>query len=103
MRFTISAHEGVLVGHISVEGRLTGVISSNGNLVGTIHSDGNLYGTLSVPEDYVDYIGSYDVIPKVTEQIVNTHDRHMTDDLTVKAIPYAEVTNQANGMTATIG
>lgn len=49
------------------------------------------------------YTGDYTVTPKVTAQTLGTQGKTMTDDLTIKAIPYAEVTNISNGKTVTIG
>ena len=50
---------------------------------------------------YEEYTGSYIAIPKVTEQIFNTHSKLMRDDFTVKEIPYEE-THNAHGITAVI-
>lgn len=49
------------------------------------------------------YEGEYDVTPKVSEQTLPTRDKSMRDDVTVFAIPYAEVINIGGGYTATIG
>ncbi len=49
------------------------------------------------------YEGNYDVTPKASEQSLATKDKFMFDNVTVKAIPYAEVTNNSGGKTATIG
>ena len=49
------------------------------------------------------YDGDYEVTPKISEQTLATKDKFMSDDVTVKAIPYAEVTNKSGGKTATIG
>ena len=49
------------------------------------------------------YTGNYEVIPKTTAQILETAQKLMTDDLTVKAIPYYEVSNNQGGLTVVIG
>ena len=49
------------------------------------------------------YDGEYAITPKVEAQTMPTKQKVMLDDVTVLAIPYAEVTNNANGQTATIG
>ena len=49
------------------------------------------------------YEGEYVVTPKVNEQTLPTKQKVMLDDMTVLAIPYAEVTNNSNGKTVTIG
>lgn len=51
---------------------------------------------------YDEYTGDYIVTPQTTEQMLETSDKLMTDDVTVKAIPYYEVTNE-NGTTVIIG
>ena len=49
------------------------------------------------------YTGEYAVKPKVEAQTMPTRLKIMLEDVTIHAIPYAEVTNNANGTTATIG
>lgn len=49
------------------------------------------------------YKGEYTVIPKTSDQILKTKNLIMTDDLTVKEIPYYQVTNPADGETVYIG
>lgn len=48
------------------------------------------------------YIGQYEVIPKTFEQILETKNLGMTDDVTVKEIPTHEVSNNF-GTTIIIG
>lgn len=72
-------------------------------LRGKITAGRSLVGSMSKPIGYVDYNGSYEITPKVTEQALPTKDRHMTDDVTVKAIPYFNVSNTAGGSTVFIG
>ena len=49
------------------------------------------------------YAGEYNVVPRPTEQVLNTKDKIMINDLKVFAIPYAEVSNTTGGITVTIG
>ena len=49
-----------------------------------------------------EYNGSYEVTPKVEAQILQTAEKVMRDDVTIKEIPYAEVTNPAGGTTIII-
>lgn len=49
------------------------------------------------------YEGSYEITPRVVEQMLGTKDKSMIDDVTVNAIPYVEVSNIGGGYTATIG
>lgn len=60
---------------------------------------------LLVPEklDFEYYTGNYEVIPEVTEQVLQTKQKMMEEDVIVKPVPYAEVSNTSNGTTVTIG
>lgn len=95
--------EGVLTGVIRPEGNLSGIIQSEGSLSGSISSDGSLDGSLSMPAGYDDYIGPYDVTPNVSPQSLDTADKHLADNVIIKAIPYYEVSNSHNGKTIIIG
>lgn len=49
------------------------------------------------------YLGSYQVVPKANEeQILETKNRIMTDNVTILEIPYYEVSNDSNGTTVYI-
>ena len=48
------------------------------------------------------YTGSYVVIPTSSEQILETNQKYMTDDVTVRKIPYFETSNES-GKTVYIG
>lgn len=54
------------------------------------------------PEDYPVYRGAYTVTPKEDAQTLATKNTIMTDNVTVKAIPYYETSN-ADGETVYIG
>ena len=45
------------------------------------------------------YDGPYDVTPKVTAQTLSTAKKLMRDDVSVRAIPYFDVSNPAGGNT----
>lgn len=49
------------------------------------------------------YEGEYVVTPKVEAQTMRTKDKVLTDDVTVKAIPFFNVSNNSGGSTAYIG
>lgn len=53
--------------------------------------------------DYPAWPGSYTVTPAAQARTVQTRNYRMTADMTVEAIPYAEVSNTAGGTTVTIG
>lgn len=48
------------------------------------------------------YEGDYEVTPKFEAQTLETAKKYMTDNLTVKSIPYYEVSNSAGGITVYI-
>ena len=49
------------------------------------------------------YTGEYVVIPRLTEQVLETDRKRMTDDVTVKEIPVTYTLNPQNGRTVVIG
>lgn len=53
--------------------------------------------------DIEEYTGEYDVYPKISSQILETKDTVLTHNIKVFEIPYASVSNNSGGMTATIG
>lgn len=55
--------------------------------------------TLPAPE----YDGPYEVTPAVDKQIMPTDQKLMTDDMTINAIPYYDVSNTSGGSTVYIG
>lgn len=56
------------------------------------------------PEDIDAYVGQYEVIPlPLVEQILQTTNKVLTEDIVVSPIPYATVSNLAGGYTAIIG
>ena len=50
-----------------------------------------------------DYEGEYQITPRITEQILETKDKSMVDNVTIFQIPYAAVSNPSGGQTVTIG
>lgn len=53
--------------------------------------------------DYEEYKGDYVVTPRVSEQKLATADKVLNNDVVVREIPYAEVSNLTGGKTVTIG
>lgn len=49
------------------------------------------------------YDGDYNVIPRVYQQVLETKDKLMLDDVTVEVIPLTKIINLQNGYTVTIG
>ena len=62
------------------------------------------FGSLSVGRCHHEtYDGTYEVIPTFSRQTLNTHDKLMTDDLTVRAIEVSRTSNPQGGNTIFIG
>lgn len=53
--------------------------------------------------DLPEYNGAYSVTPNLQMQVLETAQKALMDNIKVFAIPYAEVTNNSGGITATIG
>lgn len=49
------------------------------------------------------YEDSYEIIPKTTEQVMETKQKLMADDVTIRKIPFYETSNNTGGTTITIG
>ena len=92
-------------GNISQSGNLKASISAKGTLSGTITSRGTLSATVSKPAFLggEEYEGAYEVTPKVEAQTMPTKYKLLTDDMTVKAIPFFNVSNTSGGSTVFIG
>lgn len=84
---------------------IKGVIHVEQQVSGKMVADGGLRGIVfsGQSRECKSYSGTYDVVPKTNEQILDTYDRHMDENLTIRAIPYAEVTNNSGGKTVSIG
>lgn len=64
----------------------------------------NVLNELVMVGDYESYTGEYKVIPKAFEsQELATKGLVLNDNIVVKEIPYAEVSNLGGGFTVTIG
>ena len=50
----------------------------------------------------VPYAGSYEVTPDADGEVLPTRSKTMSDDVTVRPIPYVETTNEAGGYTVSI-
>lgn len=60
-------------------------------------------GTITGGRLLPDYTGEYRIIPKVTEQTLDTRDKSLRDDMVVSEIPLTKVSNPKGGKTAIIG
>ncbi len=96
---------------IKVKQKISGAISSPSKMSGTISNPTKMSGSMAIGTIFVSdeiseedkYSGSYEVVPNQEEQVLKTAQKYMVKDVTIKEIPYAEVTNIANGTTVTIG
>lgn len=63
------------------------------------------FGNLSIISrcHHETYDGTYEVIPTFSRQTLNTHDKLMTDDLTVRPIEVSRTSNPQGGNTIFIG
>lgn len=88
-----------IVGSINVAKKqnIHGNISSKNSIEGRV----NVGGVIERLPDY--YEGSYDIEPKNTELVLQTKEKTMKEDLTVKPVLLIEVTNPAGGTTVIIG
>lgn len=63
----------------------------------------NILDQLVMVGDYENYTGEYEVIPKAFQsQELKTKGLVLNDNIVVKEIPYAEVSNLGGGVTITI-
>jgi hypothetical protein len=82
---------------------LSGFISSESSLFGKLSCLGGLVGKLSVAKEYDVYSGEYKVVPKAfDEQTLRTANKLLGEDIVVSEVPYFEVGNNSNGVTAYI-
>lgn len=95
----------IVQGKISLHNMIIGVLNKPLELNGVIKESQNLIGSAMVCMEYSDleiYDGVYEVIPNLSEQILNTTNKKMKDDVTIHATPYSEASNDAGGYTLTI-
>ena len=57
---------------------------------------------VTVPETKAVYAGSYEVTPKIAEQVLATKQKYMKENLKINAIPCYDVSNPAGGSTVYI-
>ena len=102
----ISAKQ-MLCGEIVQKQTLEGIVAKKHEIVGNVSGTAKLSGDISISNtiivDYDEFEGPYEVKPLIESQTLDTKDKLMKEDLIVQAIPYAEVTNTARGITVTIG
>lgn len=75
---------------------IEGAVVGDGAISGEVMADGEINGMVNYKQctELPTYSGSYTVIPSSQEQILDTEDKIMEEDVDVKAIPYYETSNE---------
>lgn len=82
---SITIVDGVVSGFVStVDGTISGSVSTMQTVSGSVEIAGSVTTR---------YTGSYEIVPQVAAQTLDTANKVMTDDLTVTAIPYYQTSN----------
>ena len=77
------------------------ILSGNARIKDFLSISGNII--IGGGKTHKTYNGEYEIVPKVYQQLLETDDKLMADDLTVKAITYNTTSNEKGGLTAQIG
>lgn len=88
-----------------VYGELKGRLTAGETIRGRLTAGGTIRGTLTVPTSAITdiYDGDYIVVPKAhSEQILETAQKLVLEDITVTKIPYHETSNLFDGKTVFI-
>lgn len=97
----MAEYEGVIINH----GGLVGSITNDSNtLIGVVSNQAQLVGAVQIAEhvSYEPYQGDYEICPACDcDQVLETANKLMLDDMVVDKIPYAEVQNES-GLTVSI-
>lgn len=91
----------VIKGTLSTESTMIGALSTDKGLTGALSKDTELSATISAQVENR-YDGEYIFTPSKEDQVIDTDYRLLTQDLTIKGIPYYEVSNK-DGITIIIG
>ena len=103
------SNNNALTGSITVSdvGRnvIQGTVDISNNIVGRIvvSSQSTLVGEVLIGTDREKYEGPYEVIPSTIDQTLDTSNKAMREDVIVREIPFAEVSNPVGGTTVIIG
>ena len=85
---------------------LTGEVLTLPKMSGSVSTPKSLSGNVGAKTINIGgrpYEGDYIVTPKVDQQKLDTKGTIMRDDVIIEEIPYAEVSNNSGGKTASIG
>lgn len=97
-----------LIGKVSIDDRecnVNGTLSIEQSLTGQINQRMGLTGRLAaVYATHVEaYNGSYEVTPKTFSQTLETKEKYMNNNVSIRSIPYFDVGNTSGGSTVYIG
>lgn len=84
-------------------GEIKGQIKTKIRITGAITPSASLTGHVALPTGFESYNGSYNAIPTIDKQIMNTKNKMMTNDFVIEGIPFYEVSNAEGGETFIIG
>lgn len=89
---------------IVIEGDPTLLLAMDGESSLLMPFDGDPDVIISgTTETHETYTGTYEVTPRVYEQILDTDNKIMEDDVTVHEIPVTRTSNPQGGLTVLIG
>lgn len=90
---------------INVKQNINGFLSGKKTITGKIRNKEQLVGSLGISTSGVteQYGGEYEVTPRIVSQVLQTKQKVMTDNLTIKEIPFFDVSNTSGGTTVYIG
>lgn len=85
-------------------GKLVGTLTGVQGITGCIVQNGQMTGLLATATiaNANPYEGDYEVTPTVEGLVMETRQKYMTDDVTIRAIPFYEVGNNTGGNTVYI-
>lgn len=75
-----------IIGKLTTETSITGTLTTNSQLTG------NVINGEGISRSY--YSESYEVAPQTSSQTLDTKEKIMSNDITIKPIPFKEVHNQ---------
>ena len=93
-----------LAGLLKINSGMTGVLSDIQSMSGVIKENTLVqYETnINNSSSYPTYTDSYDIIPRIEDQTLNTKNKVLKDDVLVESIPYYQTSNEY-GNTVYIG
>lgn len=97
-----AANEQPLSGSITESAPIFGNVAQDAELCGSLQSDLVVIGDITAGHKVAPYEGDYEVTPHVEGQELKTKHLYMTEDVTIHAIPFFEVSNKSGGNTVYI-